>query len=312
MIRHSIVIAAAIAGIGLILPAQAQVSQKEDVVHICTGGKDGNYAKVGHMLQEQLKQAGIPAQVIFTQGSVQNLNLLLAGPGDKAWCDVALTQNDALRNFFAENGQAKSAIRRMEPLYAEKVHFLFNRAAAKKLGIDRVPDLRGKEVTIAVGKSGSGNNETWKSLVAADKTYEKLGKAFIAGDEALEAIADGLDVQGMIFTAGLNSPFMQKAANNYGDKIILLGFNDKDLDNLKDERGQPIYRMVEIDGGAYRAVQPSGIKCLGSCAVKTAEVDAVLVFSSAGKDRAGDAKYSALVQAKNNIKSNVRKEFDKK
>jgi TRAP-type uncharacterized transport system substrate-binding protein len=278
---------------------------KDHKMRICGGSEKGNYTKVANALGEQLKGNQVPYEVIFTKGSVDNLNRIAAGE-----CDVGIAQNDAIRNYFADNASAKSKIDRMQPMYAEKVFFMCNREVAKKLGISRVPDIRGKNIKIATGAVGSGVNETWRSIVAADPAYGKLEQVFQGETRALEKVANGDEIGCMVYTSGLNSPLMNNAADNYGKDIILLGFDDKDLDNAKDEKGKPIYSLTSIPGGGKLGkLQPSGVSCFGSCSVKTAEVDAVLIYSRDWEDK-HPSQYDRLVAAKNAIRNNTKKQFE--
>lgn len=287
----------------LILLARCASAQTPPV-RICGGSEKGNYTQVAHMLGEQLKGSGTPYEVVITKGSVDNLNRLVNGQ-----CDVGIAQNDAIRNFIADNASAGAKIDRMQAMYAEKVYFLCNREIAEKYGITRVPDIRGKNIKIATGAVGSGVNETWRSLVAADPAYGKLEQVFQGETRALEKVATGDQIGCMVYTSGLNSPLMTNAAENYSKDIILLGFNDKDLDNSKDEKGKPIYSMTEIPGGGKLGkLQPRGFSCFGACSVKTAEVDAVLVYSRDWEDKY-PALYDRIVAAKNAIRTNTKTKF---
>jgi TRAP-type uncharacterized transport system substrate-binding protein len=276
----------------------------DPAIKICGGSEKGNYTKVANDLGEQLKGAGVPYEVVITKGSVDNLNKVAAGQ-----CDVGIAQNDAIRNFLSDNASAKSKIDRMQALYSEKVYFMCNREVVAKHGIGRVPDLRGKPIKIATGAVGSGTNEAWRSLVSADPAYGKLEQVFQGETRALEKVATGDDIGCMLYVSGNNSPLMLNAAENYGKDIILIGFNDKDLDNAKDEKGKPIYTLTEIPGGGkIRNLQPSGATCFGACSVKTAEVDAVLFYSRDWEDKY-PALYDRIVAAKNAIRANVRTKF---
>lgn len=292
--------------------AQNKVKQDPGHVQVCGGPDGGNYNKVAHDYVTQLNQLGVPAQAVLTQGSVQNLSLIVnPRGGDAPWCDVTITQNDALRNFMSANSSAAAKIERVENLYTEKVHVLCNRDYVAKHGIGRFPDLRGKkDLTIAVGTAGSGNNETWLSQVAADPEYGKLKTTYLTNVRAIQAVSAGEKAQCMIYTAGFNTEFMKDVAQNYGKTVKLIGFNDGDIDNVKDEKGRPIYTLTSIPGGDYRNLQDSGITCLGSCAVKTAKVAAVLITVSDFDERFGDKGYRALVKANNNLKNSIKAKYD--
>lgn len=307
---------AAIAAAMMAIPVAAQakdVRQSKDVVYICTGSDTGNYYKVGEKLKGQLRQLGLEAAVVATQGSVQNLNLLTSDRSeDKHWCDVGIAQNDAVRNFIASNSKVANQIERIEPLYYEKVHFLINRDVAKKMGIDRVPNIRDKKgLIVNVGTAGSGNIETWNSLKAADPSYDKVATANLTNTKALAAISAGDKVHAMIYTAGFKTPFMIDAAKDYGKTVMIIGFDDGDLDNAKDEKGRPIYSLTAIPGGdPYRNLQEKSVWCAGACQTKTAKVAAMLMAVSDFEERFGEKGYKNLLRAVNNIKGSVAAEFD--
>ncbi|QDS89738.1 Serine/threonine-protein kinase PrkC [Rosistilla ulvae] len=117
------------------------------------GGPAGDvYAEVAGELADRLHQAvDRPVVAIQTQGSVENLEHLLAGD-----VDLAILQASAVR------GEQVSVI---APLYYEAVHLLARRDAA----IDRFAEVAGHRV--AIGGQGSG------SQLAAHMLFDSLGLA---------------------------------------------------------------------------------------------------------------------------------------
>jgi hypothetical protein len=77
----------------------------------------------------------------------------------------------------------------------------------------------------------------------------------------------------------------------------MLGFDDGDLDNAKDQAGKPIYRISEIPASTYPKLQPRGFSCFGSCSVKTAFVAAHLVYTKEWAQRSNGV--GDLIRSKN-------------
>lgn len=296
-------IATAIFGLLVATAASAQDRPTKEL-RFCSGGKTGMYYQVAGEIGERLAQMGYKVIRVETAGSVANLRAM-NGQADKP-CDVGVTQNDALRNFIVKNPGARQALHRGPALYEEAVHFMCNKRWADKNGVARVPDIlkfadKGT-FTIATGSPNSGVNETWLSLIAADNRYGKLQTSTDSGVKAADKVADGNDIQCMIYTAALNTGLMKDINANYGGKIILLGFNDKDLDNAKDANGQSIYRLDVIPSGTYPKLQPSGT-LWGTKEVNTAYVGANLIYSTEWELRSGGVE--DLIKAKNQAQPTI-------
>ncbi len=235
---------------------------------LCTGGEAGNYFKAGHILKSKLSGASL--EVVATQGSLDNLDRLTKGQ-----CDGAFVQSDALLVYSSRQAQALSAIERAGVLYQEHAHLLCNRAA----GVDRVTDLTSKH-TIAAGPDGSGARTTWDAFVLADKKrYLPVNIDTRSGVRALSAVADGSQVQCLLWVGALGSSYLKNDAQQHGDRIVLAATDDWDMAKVaKDARGKAVYDYSEIPAGTYARIQPSGT-VYGTKAVKTITVDALFVTS---------------------------------
>jgi TRAP transporter TAXI family solute receptor len=265
--------AIAVAVIGVAAAAFGQTSKAG--MNFCTGGASGNYYWVGKQLEANTK-GSISVNVVETRGSMDNLDKIVT-----AECDGAIVQNDALRVFQSRNPRSLGNIERVTSLYREYVHLVCNRQS----GIDRVTDLTNRH-TVAIGPAGSGSSVTWEGFVLADKKkYGPVNTSPLAGLRALAAVKDGSQVQCMLFTAGLNSQFVKEDIQAAGDRVVLVKADDRDFDNAVDDKGRKIYTFADIPGGLYRKIQPSGLTCIGSCAVPTVAVDAVAIMRTEWIDR---------------------------
>lgn len=262
---------------------------------LCTGSEAGNYFRAGHVLKS--KATNLKVEVVATQGSLDNLDKVIAGQ-----CDGAFVQSDALLVYSARNAQSLSAIERAGVLYQEQAHLICNRQA----GIKRVVDLT-KANTVAVGPDGSGGRTTWEAFVLADKKrYAPVQIDTRAGVRALSAVADGSQVQCMLWVGALNASFMKTDAQAQGDRIVLAGTDDRDMTTTaKDARSQPVYAYGEIPAGTYPRIQPSGT-LYGTKALGTIAVDALFVTGLPwvnANERAYDGLLRAFAAAKPQIQT---------
>jgi TRAP-type uncharacterized transport system substrate-binding protein len=234
---------------------------------LCTGNPNLNYYKAGHMLKT--KSDSVMVDVIETKGSLDNLDKMISGE-----CDGAYVQNDALLVYSQKNAQAISTMERAGILYSEQAHMLCNKSA--ELG--RMVNLT-KDMTVAIGPEGSGAHTTWDAFVMADKKrYGVVNTDSRSGQRALNAVADGSGVTCALVVTALNSSFMKNDAQQFGDKIVLVGTDDRDMANTaKDSKGRNIYSYGEVPSGTYPKVQPSAL--FGTKAIGTIQVDAVFVAS---------------------------------
>lgn len=279
----SLVLAGALALAALSSPVLAQAPAP--TFRLCTGGEAGNYFKAGHILKS--KATSLKVDVVPTQGSLENLDRVVGGQ-----CDGAFVQSDALLVYSSRNAQAISSLERAGVLYQEQAHLLCNRKAE----IGRVVDLT-KSTTVAVGPDGTGARTTWDAFVIADrKRYAPVGIDTRTGLRALAAAADGSQVTCVLWVGALKSSFIKDDAQAQGDKLILVGTDDRDMTRTaKDARGQPVYTYAEIPADTYPRVQRGGT-LYGTKAVPTIAVDALFVASSAWIN-ANERPYDALLRA---------------
>lgn len=286
-----LILAAAAAILAMSVAAQAEPAK----FRLCTGNSQLNYFKAGHILKS--KSSAAQVEVVETKGSIDNLDKVTSGE-----CDGAFVQSDALLVYSARNAKAISSLERAGILYQEQAHMICNR----NVNFGRMVDLN-QSHTVAIGPDGSGANTTWAAFVMADKArYGKVNTDTRSGLRALSAVADGSQVQCALIVTALNSPFMKVDAQKLGDRVVLVGTDDRDMTKgAKDARGQYVYTYGEIPAGTYPAIQPSGT-VYGTKAIGTIQLDAVFVTNNAWID-AHDREYDALLRAFANAKPEIAK-----
>jgi TRAP-type uncharacterized transport system substrate-binding protein len=252
---------------------------------LCTGGEAGNYFRAGHILKS--KATSVRVDVIATQGSLDNLDRVVRGD-----CDGAYVQSDSLLVFSQRNAQALSSIERAGVLYQEQAHLLCNRNA-------KISDVRSltRGHTVAVGPDGSGARTTWDAFVLANRQrYGHVNTDTRSGVRAISAVADGSQVQCMLWIGAMGSSLMKNDAQQQGDRIVLVETADKDMvRDAKDNRGKAVYSYGEIPSGVYPRMQPSGA-LWGTKALDTTQVDALFV-TNVNWINANERAYDALLRA---------------
>jgi len=163
---------------------------------IATGTPEGTYYQIAQDIKKIAEQEGIPFDIIQTNGSLDNINLLGL---EKA--DLAILQLDVLR-VTSDRMQTKADFNIFEVmkvilnLYFEEIHVL-----TKSESIRSITQLEGKRV--AVGPEGSGSALTAAVLLTAyDLRVEKL---FDAPNDALRKLEGG-ELEALIFVGGAPVP----------------------------------------------------------------------------------------------------------
>lgn len=163
---------------------------------IATGSAEGTYFKIAEDIKRIAEKEGIPIEVIQTNGSFDNINLLGAGK-----VDLAILQLDVLR-FVAEIMLKETGFDVLQEakvvlnLYPEEIHII-----AKDEKIRTVQELEGKKV--AVGPEKSGSALTAEVLLAGFNLH--IDRAFDSPEEAIKKIASG-DLDALVFVGGAPVP----------------------------------------------------------------------------------------------------------
>ena len=171
-------------------------------LNIVTGGTGAVYIVYGAGLAELLnKRLGTAASAQSTTASVDNMKLIRDGKADLAFT-LADTAFDAVngKGSFASPEKPSDA-KALAVLYSNLTHLVVKESG----GINSVPDLKGKRVSM--GSAGSGTeiiaNRTLEAYgldPAADISRERLG-----AQDSANALRDG-KIDAFFFSGGLPVP----------------------------------------------------------------------------------------------------------
>jgi TRAP-type uncharacterized transport system substrate-binding protein len=202
---------------------------------ISTGSKSGNYFKVGHNIAGLLTGQDT---VNTSKGSWENLLRLVAGDAD-----IAPVQMDAYAAFIAKYPEHKDKLEIMGSLYKECAYL----AVQCKGKVRNEDDLQKKDnVTIAIGKKGSGTQVTWDYMIQLEDKYKNASVVFKGGTRAIgQLAAKQVDAVMWVTKPKLDGKMASTVMRN--KELCLVGFNDMDLNDKLPATGKPVYEFQKID-----------------------------------------------------------------
>lgn len=261
--------------LGLVAAAALSVSAyAAESLRICTGGENGGYFRTASEIASTLKGT-INIEVLPTNGSLDNLRKLEAGE-----CDAAIVQSDAYGDYISTRPASTLNIERLTPLYTEYANLICNR----NVGISRVGDLRGKDLTIAIGPTTSGTAVTWRSLVKQSPDFAEIRTdSDPISNRTVAKLVDATDIQCALFIAGLGAGTLLEVNANANGALGLIDFQHEGFDDTIDPKGKRVYENSAIPGGTYPELQNYGFLG-GQSDVPTIRVTAVLVANVAWAD----------------------------
>lgn len=151
-------------------------------IAIATGTLEGTYHNIARDIQRVAEKDGIAVELVQTNGSFDNINLLGSGK-----VDLAILQLDVLK-FTSEVMHTEAGVNVLDELkvvlnlYFEEIHVI-----ARTAGIRSLEQLAGKRV--AVGPERSGSALTAEVLLAAHSL--QVQKFFDPPSEALRKLESG-------------------------------------------------------------------------------------------------------------------------
>jgi TRAP transporter TAXI family solute receptor len=197
---------------------------------IATGTPEGTYYQIAQDIKRIAEKEDIPVEIIQTNGSFDNINLL-----GLEKVDLAILQLDVLK-VTSDAMQAKAGFNVLKELkvilnlYFEEIHVI-----TKNDGIRSLSQLEGKKV--AVGPERSGSALTAEVLLAA---YDlRVEKFFDAPNDALQKLERG-ELDALIFVGGAPVPAFEKLDPSF--RFVRLPSNPL-LEQL--------YQRKKIDKGVY-------------------------------------------------------------
>jgi uncharacterized protein len=220
------------------------VAQQQRTISIGTGGTGGVYYPLGGGMANVLSKylPGVQATAEVTGGSVDNLKLISAQPGQigLSMVDAALDAAEGKGKFTA----GKVPVRTLMVLYPNRMHVVSTAAR----GVIKMSDLKGKRVS--TGSPGSATEVMAFRVIEAagldrdkDMTRERLSVA-----ESGNALKDG-KIDAFFWVGGLPTAAVTDVGATPNVKITLI--DSADLVDKMNAKYSPIYSKGVIPAKTY-------------------------------------------------------------
>lgn len=165
---------------------------------IATGGKTGQYFRLGNEYKAALEKNGIQVEVLVTKGSIENLELLNDA---KSHVDLAFVQSGTATSKDYPQIQSLAGVF-YEPLW------IVYREKSFKAAPDTLDDLVKKNVSIGV--SGSGTRKLVERIFELDQIKTNAPNFFeFNTDQSLEKLQVG-EIDAMFISVNNRAQIMQK------------------------------------------------------------------------------------------------------
>jgi len=177
-------------------------AQNRAAYKIVTASKTGTYIQIGRDLAKYVAEpAGIDLDVLESNGSADNVNLMRFEPGVK----LALVQSDVYQAFLDEAkagntdaGNIIKPLRLIMPLYDEEIYFV----ARADSSLDSINEIKNKK--ISVGPLGSGTALTARTLyqLMFGEPIATDNAKYLGNEDALAALTVDKSIDVAVIVAG--------------------------------------------------------------------------------------------------------------
>ncbi len=263
--RRGLLVAGALgvlgAGAGL-LAGRRSGPRWQGQLRIATGGTKGVYYAYGTTFAEGVRaaQPDLPATVLATTGSVENLRLLGAGAADVAFVAVDAAAQALTGGQPFEQPVPVAAIARV---YDDYLHLVVPSSAR----VERLVALAGRRVSL--GPAGSGTAlMAERVLDVAGLQVKALRVQRLGINESVAALQAG-DLDAFFWSGGLPTTGVAELAARVPLGLVPLGSHAAPLRR----RFGPVYRTAIVPAGVYALEQRVSTVAVANLLVCRADAD---------------------------------------
>lgn len=291
-LRAALLAALAVASMVLSLAgcAPERPAWTQQPLRIAGGGVAGVYYDYGDRLAHAIsRDLDVDAQVLETNGSVDNLRLIGAGSAQ-----LGFAQSDAIADAVAGTGDFDRPlpIRAAARLYDEYVHVVVRADS----GIRSVLDLAGRVVSL--GGQGSGVSVVARRVLeASDVPIAAVDDVGLGLDASIAALLSAR-IDAFFWVGGLPTPGIERLAAELPIRLLSL---DADVVERADAAHAGVYRSAEFPVGTYGSDEPTVAMTVPNYLVAGADVPDSLVADvldelfAARPEIAGEVPAAALL-----------------
>jgi len=192
-----------IAVAGLVIALRYVEPPPPKQITMATGGEGGAYFAYGQRYSNLLAEHGVEVELISTEGSIENLQLLESGD-----VDVALLQGGTAMPADSE------WLRTLGGLFYEPF-WVFAQSSEQPLTFKALAGGR-----VAIGSEGSGTRDLAMKLQREyGKNWDDGTAVALGGTAAADALVAG-QVDAVAFTAGISAPYVDRLLKDEDTQLV--------------------------------------------------------------------------------------------
>jgi uncharacterized protein len=257
-------------------------------VTFATGVPTGVYQQYGTLLKQRLERdvPGLTMRLEPSQGSVQNIDMLISGKAD-----FTIAQSDAVAAYRARGGAKAGSLRAVARLYDDYLQLIVPAGSP----VSGTRDLEGLRVGMGEARSGV-------SLVAG----RLLKAAGLDREDDIETVPAGIDempdmlvrgeLDAFFWSGGLPTGAIEQLATRARIRLVPMGDLVPQLHRMEPKTRH--YRAAVMPGDAYPSVQ-QGVP------VDTVAVTNLLVTTERASPAVTEALTRSLIRSRDEIGSEV-------
>ncbi|MFR9673407.1 TAXI family TRAP transporter solute-binding subunit [Streptomyces sp. TR06-5] len=257
-------------------------------ITFATGVPTGVYQQYGTLLKERLARDDpeLAVRLAPSQGSVQNLDMLLSGKAD-----FTIAQADAVAAELAEQRPGSAGLRAVARLYDDYMQLI----VPANSPVRGATDLEGLRVGLGEERSGV-SLVAGRLLEAAGLDRENDLEAVPAGIDEMPGMLERGELDAFFWSGGLPTQAVENLAARFRIRLVPLGDLVPALQRL--EPDTRYYRAAVMPGDAYPSVQ-QGVP------VDTVAVANLLVTTERADAAVTEALTRSLIRSRDQIGSVV-------
>jgi uncharacterized protein len=253
-----------------------------------TGVPTGVYQQYGTLLKQRLERdvPGVTLQLQPSQGSVQNIDMLVSGKAD-----FTIAQSDAVAAHLARGGAEAGSLRAVARLYDDYMQLIVPVGSP----VRHARDLEGLRVGMGEARSGV-SLVAGRLLEAAGLDREEDVEAVPVGIDEMPGMLESGELDAFFWSGGLPTGAIEQLATRARIRLVPLGGLMPALRQMEPETRH--YRVAVMPGDAYPSVQ-QGVP------VETIAVTNLLVTTERADPAVTEALTRSLIRSRDQIGSVV-------
>ena len=231
-------------------------------VVVATGGPRGVYRRLGEaMAALWAVDPGVPTGVLGSEGSVDNVGMLVSGRARVAFCAADVAVDGAV-----DGARPRHPLQALARVHDDAIHVV----VPAESPIRRLADLAGRRVSVGARNSGV--------LVVAPRLLATVG---LTAERDLRAVMLGLadsatalergEIDAFFWSGGVPTSGVDALAHTRPVRLLDLGEETARLRSL-----YPVYDVTTVPAGTYRLTDPVSTASVRNVLLVTADMPPVL------------------------------------